>query len=93
MARRKDDSFIEVFYGLFMVIPAWTCLPIAAAYGVITTLIVRFAPAHPLTKELGTIAPWACVAVGMLLSLTGFSVAGSTSRRDHSSWSRVTPTS
>jgi restriction system protein len=73
MARRKDDGLVNVFYGLFMAIPPWTCIPIALiAYHLVSTIIIAFMAGKPILKGLAGVAPMAGGAVAFLILLAGF---------------------
>lgn len=71
--RRKDDSAINLFYGLFMQIPPWTCIPIAAAAFVLTPgLIIALAAGNKVLAGLAGIATMAGFGIALLILLAGF---------------------
>ena len=72
MARRKDDSLHEVFNGLFMRIPPWTCIPIAiVAYGVVAGAIAVFASSNKILAGLANTGPLAGGFIALLILLAG----------------------
>jgi restriction system protein len=71
--RRNDESLVELFYGIFMRIPPWTCIPIAVvAYGIVSAVIIAFSEGNKLTAGLAGIAPLAGGGVAALILLAGF---------------------
>jgi restriction system protein len=73
MARRKDDNLVEMFSGLFMHIPPWTCIPIAmVAGGVVGALVLTVSAANPLLKGFAGIAWFAGWGIALLILFSGF---------------------
>ncbi|MHA3775442.1 restriction endonuclease [Verrucomicrobiota bacterium sgz303538] len=75
MAGRGDDSFVEVFYDLFMHLPAWTCVPVALmAYLGVQVIPVIFAK-NQFIALFASSAPTIGLVVAVLILLAGFKAA------------------
>jgi len=51
MPRRKNDSFFDNLFAIFMKVPPWVCIPVAMVlYVLVNSLILAFAGTNPILK-------------------------------------------
>lgn len=83
-ALRKENEFFELFHEIFMMVPAWTCIPAAAiAFAIINVIIVAFASSNPIAKGFAGLAPMLGGFAAILILIAGGRAAlGKTARKE-----------
>lgn len=71
--RRKDESLVNVLYGIFMRIPTWMCVPIAIfAFCIVSGLIGGIAARDPRLASLASLGNFAGGGLAVIILLAGF---------------------
>lgn len=76
MARRKDDSFINVFSAIFSRTSPWLCLPAAViGFVLVAGVVTGVAASNPMLKGLAPLGLLFGGGVALLILLAGFQAA------------------
>ncbi len=74
--RRKQDTILDDLHEVFLVVPAWLCLPVALiAYIAINVAMNAFAGSHPMLKGLAQNVPLFGGIAVLLVLLAGLTAA------------------